>query len=227
MYILTIRNNKIISAKLRLGTSAALIIPSSVNAIRRGLFTNDKILQTIDFGLMSKVSGWCFWACSGLSVLSIPPTVRSIGYKAFGECRNISAIELSVGVKMIASHAFMHCIRLNEITIPNSVRDLGGSVFLGCKKLITASLLCDVKLLANKNIFKGCCNLKAIYCASESQAVQLEQMRDAAGIGSLVKIFALTAGNFSAMRMPLATGLFQQQHDACSAQDSSTHQPGR
>lgn len=50
-----------------------------------------------------------FQGCTGLESISIPGTVKSLGYRAFYGCSNLASITLTDGVTGIADEAFYYC----------------------------------------------------------------------------------------------------------------------
>ena len=70
-----------------------------------------------------------FSECSGLTSITIPDCVTSIGYSAFSNCNRLTTITIPDGVTSIGAYAFLDCTRLTIITIPDSVTSIGGSAF--------------------------------------------------------------------------------------------------
>ena len=70
-----------------------------------------------------------FSECSGLTSITIPDSVTSIGYSAFSNCNRLTTITIPDGVTSIGAYAFLDCTRLTIITIPDSVTIIGGSAF--------------------------------------------------------------------------------------------------
>jgi hypothetical protein len=75
------------------------------------------------------ISDYAFEECSGLSEITLPDSVKSIGYGAFYGCGDLSKITLSDGLTYIDSDAFVECSSLSEITIPDSVTGIGSYAF--------------------------------------------------------------------------------------------------
>lgn len=83
------------------------------------------------------ISGQCFWEWSttGLKSVTIPSSVRFIGYGAFYHCGNLTSITLPEGIEEIEDIAFCHCSKLTTITIPASVKSLGERICDDCQAL--------------------------------------------------------------------------------------------
>ena len=69
------------------------------------------------------------FACTSLTTLDIPASVRAIGYDAFGGCESLTDLTLHEGLQTIGWDAFYGCKSLADIKIPNSVTDIGGQAF--------------------------------------------------------------------------------------------------
>ncbi len=73
-----------------------------------------------------------FQDCSGLTSVTIPNSVISIGYKAFYNCSNLRTFTIPNNVTSIGESALQNCSGLYSITIPNSVTSIGNKAFYGC-----------------------------------------------------------------------------------------------
>ena len=59
----------------------------------------------------------CFYSC-GLTTLSIPETVTSLGVKAFYECSNLTELTLPDTELSLANYVFGYCQALRTVTLP-------------------------------------------------------------------------------------------------------------
>ena len=73
---------------------------------------------------------------NGLTSVSIPFGVRSIGDSAFSACNGLTAVTIPSSVVSIGTYAFQNCDKLTSITIPSSVTRIDYSALL-CRKLKT------------------------------------------------------------------------------------------
>ena len=69
--------------------------------------------------------------CSGLTSVTIPNSVTSIGDDAFSGCSGLTSVTIPNSVTSIGNYAFYGCSGLTSVTIPNSVTSIGGSAFDG------------------------------------------------------------------------------------------------
>lgn len=71
----------------------------------------------------------------GVTRISIPYGVTSIGFGAFWGCESLTSITIPDSVTSIGAYAFRGCESLTSITIPDSVTDIGENIFEGCDNL--------------------------------------------------------------------------------------------
>ena len=68
---------------------------------------------------------------SGLTSITIPDSVTSIGSTAFQDCSGLTSITIPDGVTSIGNYAFIGCTSLTSVTIPSSVISIGYNAFGG------------------------------------------------------------------------------------------------
>ncbi|MGO8677880.1 MAG: leucine-rich repeat domain-containing protein [Limisphaerales bacterium] len=77
-----------------------------------------------------------FFYMPGVTAVTIPDSVRSVGESAFDSC-GLTSLTIPDGVTNIGLSAFEDCIGLTNVTIPDSVASLGLEAFRDCTNLIT------------------------------------------------------------------------------------------
>ena len=82
-----------------------------------------------------------FFNCSGLTNITIPSSVTSIGSNAFYGCSSLASISIPSGVTSIGDSAFRECRGLTSITIPSSVTSIGLATFANCNGLTSVTVL--------------------------------------------------------------------------------------
>ena len=90
--------------------------------------------------------------CSGLTSITIPNSVTSIGESAFKGCKKISSINIPNSVTSIGKDAFSVCPSLTSITIGMAFTSIQE---LGCSNITSANLLDGITCIGYK-AFYGC-----------------------------------------------------------------------
>ena len=137
----------------------SIVIPNSVITIAKEAFHGCYKLTSVTIGnSVTTIEEAAFNTCRSLTSLTIPRSVTSIekgafagcaitslviedapvslGYNAFGTCKNLVSVDLGNNIKIIGSHAFYDCDKLPSITIPNSVTEIGDWAFNWCDELM-------------------------------------------------------------------------------------------
>ena len=107
-----------------------------------GSFTAKDASPRADLVIPSKLGGKAV-ASLGVNALqgyefttvTIPSTVITIGYHAFGYCPNLKSVKLPDSVKNIAYHAFEGCTALQCVDFGKNVSFIGVKAFEGCSSL--------------------------------------------------------------------------------------------
>ena len=138
--------------------------------------------STVDGKTVFSVGGDAF-RDSKITSLTIPNSVKKIGYNAFERCTNLSKIDFGQ-VESISFDTFSNCTALKEITIPKTLNDAGLSgAFIGCTNLKSITLEQGLTVIPDTifeqtpiesitipnsvkeigyNAFKGCTNLSKV-----------------------------------------------------------------
>ena len=86
------------------------------------------------------IAGGAFYHCSGLTSVTIPNSVTSIGHSAFGGCSGLTSVTIPNSVTSIGGWAFSGCSGLTSVTIGNSVTSIGDWAFYGCSGLSSVTI---------------------------------------------------------------------------------------
>ena len=102
-----------------------------------------------------------FCKFTGLTSVTLPDSITSIGSSAFSGCEKLKKITLGKKVKTIGDRAFSGCTSLTSITIPDSVTTIGDHAFSRCEKLAKITLGKKVKTIG-EYAFYNCSKLTSI-----------------------------------------------------------------
>ncbi len=118
---------------------------------------------------VTKIGNEAFRACSGLTSITIPNSVKTIGSKAFRECSGLKSITLPNSVTSIDSYAFAGCKNLSHVTIPSSVTYIGNYAFYSCSSLISVTVGRETPISIGSNVFNNIENV-SLYVPTGSKS---------------------------------------------------------
>ena len=102
------------------------------------------------------------------SLKSVTITGGNILYGAFCNCKGLTSITIPDSVTSIGSSAFSGCTGLASITIPNSVMSIDNLAFFGCTSLTSITIPDSVTSMGSQ-VFNGWTSSQTIYCQVESK----------------------------------------------------------
>ena len=100
-----------------------------------------------------------FYNCKGLTSVTIPNSVTTIGNDAFHGCTGLTSVTIPNSVTSIGNGAFERCTGLTSVTIPSG--EIGKNAFEDCEGL-TSVIVGDGVTYIGKNAFADCSNLASI-----------------------------------------------------------------
>jgi hypothetical protein len=103
-----------------------------------------------------------FETLTNITSVSIPNSVTSIGYEAFGICPNLTNVTIPSSITNIAEYAFFQCASLQAVTIPTNVTIIRVEVFGDCTSLTSVIIPATVTAIQS-GAFEGCGSLTAFY----------------------------------------------------------------
>lgn len=129
------------------------------------------------------VSG--FTDCTGITSVTLPNTVTSIGWGAFQNCVNMTNVNIPYGVNIIETFAFDGCTSLEFPELPESVTKIGSQAFRNCKSFIDIYIPKSVTLLCPE-AFGGCSSLKHVYFANNKTYINAWAFQDCSSLTEFV-----------------------------------------
>lgn len=115
------------------------------------------------------IADYAFANYDGLTEVSIPSSITTIGDSAFSSCDNLTKVNFGENsqLKIIGSKAFDGCSSLKEIIIPNGVTQIKEEAFSNCLALKEIRIPNSV-ITMGRWVFYRCPSLK-IYCQVQSR----------------------------------------------------------
>ena len=108
-----------------------------------------------------KLGDYAFSGCSGLTSLTLPSSVTSIGRGAFHGCWKLTSLTIPSGVTSIGYSAFRGCSGLTSLTIPSGVTWIDSEAFRGCSGLTSLTIHSGVTSIGNY-AFQDCSGLTSL-----------------------------------------------------------------
>jgi len=103
----------------------------AVTRIGEGAFQECEGITAVTIPSSVTSLGFQAFAWSGLTSITIPSSITVIENSAFWACQNLATVNLPNSLLCISNHAFEYCDALNSVSIPNSVISIGYEAFKG------------------------------------------------------------------------------------------------
>ena len=149
------------------------------------VFQSQKSISTFDelqfFTGLTYIDSYAFYGSSSLTSVTLPESVKGIGWSAFMDCRGLTAITIPKSVTDIAYNAFEHCLFAKDsfINLSSQTSDdnwgaticdkepedglfVNGNVVVGCRPWVTSVNIPDAVTVIGDDAFYGCSNLSSI-----------------------------------------------------------------
>ena len=84
---------------------------------------------------VTKIGNFAFCMLNDLIHVSIPSSVRSIGFEAFSGCSKLESIDMKEGLQEICQESFRDCVSLRSVLLPSGLESIGFAAFSGCQEL--------------------------------------------------------------------------------------------
>ena len=139
----------------------SITIPSSVKTIGESAFSGCENLKTVSLSKnLTSIGYAAFSVCPAISSITIPEGVTKIAERAF-YCSGLTKLTLPNSVKSIGAESFASCQELLEVTMGSGLSSIGDSAFQDCQKLTKATLPSKLKKIPD-NLFASCLELKTV-----------------------------------------------------------------
>jgi hypothetical protein len=146
------------------GFSGSLVIPNSVTTISGNAFSGCAGLTGVTIpGGVTSIGDFAFNA-TGISSVTIPSGITSIGSHVFAFCANLTNVTIPNNITSIGPAAFLYCTGLTNVVVGSSVTNLGSYAFGNCTSLATAYFNADAPA-ADATVFSGDSNLLIFFPA--------------------------------------------------------------
>lgn len=107
--------------------------------------------------------------CKNLTQLNLPESLETIGKEAFRFCDKITELKFGGNIKDIGEHAFAECRGIGELELGNSIETIGYGAFQWCDGLVRVKY--NVADARGENIFDRCNGLESIEFGADVQNI--------------------------------------------------------
>lgn len=154
------------------GALEEIKLPSSLTSIGSGAFascamTNIGLPENLNY-----LGNRAFANCTNLTGIEIPASVIEMT-ETFLLCKNLTAVKLNDGLKIIGYDSFYACENLLHVDIPESVEEIGSEAFGECISLGNVFIPKNVKKIAEDNYdinpFKGTDSISKFSISEENE----------------------------------------------------------
>ena len=162
----------------------SIVIPNSVTSIGSSAFSGCSSLESITIpDSVTSVGSCAFVDCSAEIKWGDNPTIKTIGYAAFGGYCGAS-IKIPSSVTSIGESAFYGCSSLKSIEIPNAVTSIGASAFSDCSSLTSVVIPNGVTSI-EEYAFSGCSSLISIVIPNSVTSIGNSAFSDCSSLTSV------------------------------------------
>ena len=109
--------------------SGKFVVTSMVRSFKHEVFRKrNKITEIVIEDGVPEIPDWTFAQCENVEHISVPPSVKKIGFNAFTKCYRLYLVNLSEGLVEVHYTAFRFCDDLKGLRIPASVKEIDASI---------------------------------------------------------------------------------------------------
>ena len=135
------------------------------------------------------IGSYAFYGCSGLTSLTLPAGITSIGDDTFSGCSGLTSLTLPAGITSIGEYAFYGCSGLTSLNLPAGITEIGGYAFQGCSGLTSLNLPAGITKIGEE-AFWGCSGLKEVrFCINDNLDTYLTKGHPYIGVGCGIKYY--------------------------------------
>ena len=155
-----------------------LVIPEGVTSIGSDVFYGCEGITSVSFPSTLESVGDNAFAYTGLTSVDIPEGLTTISYGVFQYCKNLISVTIPEGVETIGGNAFVHT-GLTSLILPSTIRSMSQS-FYGCENLASLTLTDGITTLGGS--FNSCPALTEVDIPGSIKEVGYNDFRGCTGL---------------------------------------------
>ncbi|MFA6860613.1 MAG: leucine-rich repeat domain-containing protein [Clostridia bacterium] len=126
-----------------------------------------------------------FYGCAGLTNITLPTSLTSIGGSTFYGCTGLTNIIIPSGVTSIENSSFENCTGLTNFTIPSNVTSIGNFSFKNCTLLTNVTIESGL-LSIGESAFSNCIGLTSVAIPSGVTSIGASAFELCSGLTSII-----------------------------------------
>lgn len=157
------------------GGGGPVVIPETINGEEvvmidhRAFFASGITSISLPTGLVS-IGSYAFGECSSLASVTIPDTVTVIGMRAFEDCTSLATIQFGKALATMGDAIFIGCSSLTNIVLPPLLGDIPEDAFRGCKNIVNLTIPAGVRSIG-ATAFYISDSLKNVYFLGDAPSI--------------------------------------------------------
>lgn len=172
-----ISGNSVVITDCETAATGVVYIPSMiegkpVTSIGTEAFANcDQITGVTIPDSVTTIGARVFWHCYELSQIVIPEGVTTMGERAFVACYKLESVSLPNSLTTIEDYAFFYdCRELSNVNLPVGLEGIGAFMFYGCSSLEQITLEASITSIGNY-AFYNCSLLNRVEFKGDAPSV--------------------------------------------------------
>lgn len=166
------------------------------NNWEEGLLYCDNVLIDVESKISGEVSikegtrvigAYAFFK-SGITGITFPGSLVSIGNRGFCDCKSLSNIQFSEGLKSIGANGFYGNALLKKAELPDTVEEIGDNAFASCVRLQQIHAPKNLKTIGDK-AFYDCNSIESFTIPNQVISIGNDYLK---GCTSLTTLYAYT-----------------------------------
>jgi PKD repeat protein len=166
------------------GLGGSYMVPDTVTSVGAGAFAECGGLTGITIPNSVTSIGDEAFVGTSLTSVTIPGSVTNIGQSDFFDCTSLTSAMISSGVTSIGPGMFDYCPALQNVTIPNTVTSIGSNAFVACTSLTAITIPNSVTKIGDY-AFNDCAGLVAVLIPSNVTRIGDHAFQNCTGLSSM------------------------------------------
>lgn len=137
---------------------------------------------------------YAFKGCSNLSIVHIGNGITSIDKEAFSGCKSLTSFIIPNGVTTIEEHTFENCSGLTSCTVGSGVTSIGNYAFKNCSGLTSINIPSGVTSIGFQT-FYNCSSLTSINIPSGVTSIGNYAFQSCTNLTGAIRLYSITSVN--------------------------------